>query len=142
MLPKAYEKRMCLDMLDPCKICKWTFRVVGLLVLFFIGGYILKGVYLHANMDDTGDVALHDVLLDKNFWIPDGYFWVLGLVGIVLLFVGVAILRGLFMGLVWLLHFLCCRLCCRSCNSSDLEAGESDLHKKPLVGKDDVTKEG
>lgn len=137
------KRRMCLELLDPCKICKFTYYVLMISILLFIGGYIGKGVYLHANMEDTGDVALHDILIDKNFWIPDGYFWVFGIAFIVLLFVGVCVFRGLVMGLAWLLKFLFCRLCCKS-DTSDLDIESLDVKgsRYSKVMEEDTTKEG
>lgn len=132
---------MCMDFLDPCKICRFMCYVVLVMVLVFIGGYLGKGIYLHANKDNTGDVMLHDVLIDPNFWVPDGYFWVFGIAFVVLLFVATAIMRGLFMGLYWLLKYLVRRLCCRGESNSDLEDGKQKGQYDRLEAED-KTKEG
>lgn len=139
-MPKRVRLRitkMCLDILDPCKICKFMCYSVLALFLVFIGGYLGKGIYLHANQDDTGDVALHDVLLDWNFWIPDGYFWVFGIAFVVLLFVAVVIVRGILIGLARLLNYLCCRVCCNVDYTEDLESNISEEKKSMKKGEYD-----
>lgn len=117
---------MCLDLLNPFKICQFVSYVIGAFILIFIGGYVGKGIYLHVN---KGDERLVDVLVDDEFWVPDGDFWVFGIAFFVLFFLALALLRIILI-LLWMGFYRLSRwLCCVCYRTDDLEKGYKKYKK-------------
>jgi hypothetical protein len=100
------------DLLDPCKICSWIFRFICIAILFLIGGYAGKGIYIYENKQD---IDTKDIFLDEEFFIPDDQFWLFGIASVVLLFVAVGLLRIISICITKILKYLFCELCCHCC---------------------------
>lgn len=72
-----------------CSLCKYTEYLVCTLFLFFVGGYVGKGLYLES-VDDAFLGISHG-----TFWIPDGTFWLFACLTTVAGW-GVVLVLGLF----------------------------------------------
>ena len=77
---------MCVpDILNPFKICEFFCGILFLIVIFVVGGYFGKGLYLELNQINVE--STFNLVRDSNFYIPDGYFWVFGTITIFILLV-------------------------------------------------------
>ncbi len=73
-----------------CSVFKYTEYIICTILIFIVGGYVGKGLYL-----DSVDSAFLGIA-HGTFWIPDGDFWLFGFITVVLV-CGFAIVFGLFL---------------------------------------------
>ena len=93
--------------LDPCIIVTIIKRLILVLILFILFGYIGKAFII----SEENDISFGDAFKSINFWNWDSQFW----------FAGIAILSMLFSLMILLLFLKCC-CCCfvkKCCNKND-----------------------
>ena len=116
---KIKFNRMCMKLFDPCAICQLVNVIICGLLLFVIGGYVGKGIYLYSGKEDINAL---DVIRNREFFVPDGTFFMSGFIIIIVLFAVGALLRAIFLMLKKCVRYICCRMCCR-CSCGDIEEG-------------------
>lgn len=102
-----------LDLLNPCKMVQYLQRGICLVILFFIGGYV--GKYL-IQKTDFPEQNFIDRLETSQFWIPDGWFWLSGLVAAVGFVLCYWVILAFVESIKKILGFLLCELPCCCCN--------------------------
>lgn len=99
---------MCLELLNPIRICEFACGLCFCAFLVVFGGYLGKGVYLYSG---TSVTPLH-VVQDPNFYVPDGTFWACGFAVLILLFAFMVLMRALFVALQRCVDYIFCHMCC------------------------------
>lgn len=83
---------MCLEILDPCKICQFVSQLLCFFTALFALTYTLKGWYLYGGNDEVRAI---DVIQDPKFFEPEGDFWLFVLASLVFLTIVLFLLKGL-----------------------------------------------
>lgn len=91
----------------PCYPCQAVGYVMTAAMVVFVGGYILKGVYLY-NDPNAGFTVSY--IASSQFWVPDGIFWICGLGVLVLLYAFAGAMYLLYVGSAKAMQFLCCKM--------------------------------
>jgi hypothetical protein len=103
---------MCLSLCDVTGTIEFARSLFAAALLFVIGGYVGKGLYLYEN---KGSITAADVLTDKSFFVPDMYFWVFGATFLILLYLAFGLLRAILLLLHKAFKYIMWRICCRGC---------------------------
>lgn len=99
---------MCFDLLNPIKICEFACALLFGALVFVVGGYVGKWIYLYSGTSTT----FWQTIQNPQFYTLDSTFWACGFVLMFLIFTVLVLVRAIFIGASKLVEYLCCRFCC------------------------------
>ncbi len=129
------------DILDLGSACKWMKNLCWGVIFIFILGYVGKGIYSFAGTvaccftnqvnncllgkteetceslgGDSRPITSWDVITHKEFWTPDGVFWLWGISLLLLIIILLIIIRLLGISIDKALKYLFCEIICKRYN--------------------------